>query len=67
MLGSVLYRILGLWVCASRKCWNVSFQFWLGKAKVWGWPPEWMKTTGTLGSRLPSWISAIRADIDLAV
>ena len=27
------------------------FQSWLGKAKVWGGPPEWMKIVGSLGFR----------------
>ena len=37
------------------------------KANVWGWPPEWMNTTGTSGSRFPARISPIKADIDLPV
>ena len=48
---------------------GVGFQFqsWSAKAKVWGWPPEWMKTTGVWGSRFRARISAMRADIDLPV
>lgn len=37
------------------------------KANTCGIPPEWMKTTGTSGSTLPSRISAISPAIDLPV
>ena len=38
-----------------------------GKAKVWGWPREWMKMMGSLGFRFWVRIWSIRADMDLPV
>ena len=43
------------------------FQSWSAKAKVWGRPPEWMKTMGVSGSTLPRRIWSIKPDIDLPV
>ena len=43
------------------------FDSWLAKAKVWGWPPVWMKIMGVLGSMLRFWIWSMSPAIDLAV
>ncbi len=56
------------WIDTDIGCYSgCQFQSWSAKAKVWGRPPEWTKTTGTSGSRLPARISPMRADMDLPV
>ena len=47
--------------------WGSRLESWLGKAKVWVWPPVWMKIMGVFGSRFRVRIWAIRADMDLPV